>query len=464
MEARPYYVPGVEPEAFVERSYGSPGACVVLRLPKVSPGLLRQAAHEIVAAREAHLARMPVDHIVDAIDAAVELWLDPGYRLRQVAEESLPKVTGYSQAMIREGLPLLLEPFRRPGLEALLAAEVGDATVLDEPQKPRSWARGPRLTTHILAGNIPAVAAETIVRALLVKSASLVKSSSRDPLFPALFAQSIAEVDPQIGMAIGVLWWKGGSPGLDEAALNPADAIIAYGNEQAIEQVRRLAKPGVPFVEHGPRISFAAVGREALAGDGLPDLADRVAWDVSLFDQQGCMAPHAVYVERGGNWPPSDFAAALAEAMGRMEKRLPPGRVAPEAAAAIQQIRGVYEVRRAAGEAVALFASHGSTAWTVSYEENPGTLQPSCLNRMVRVIAIDDLSLAAGAARPMARYLQTAGLACSEDRVPGLTRQLLEAGVTRVCAVGRMQHPPASWRHDGHPNLLPLLRWVDVEG
>jgi hypothetical protein len=141
---------------------------------------------------------------------------------------------------------------------------------------------------------------------------------------------------------------------------------------------------GVRFVGHGHRVSFAVVGREALDPGSLRDLAERLAYDVSLFDQQGCVSPHVIYVERGGAVPPEGLAEGLAEAMGAFERTMPRGRLAVEEASAIQQARTEAELRELREEPVRLFGSPGGTAWTVIYEDDQ-TFVPSCLNRVIRV-------------------------------------------------------------------------------
>ena len=422
-----------------------------LRIPAVTPALLEQAVAAVTAARDNYLAELPASRIIEVIDAAIGRWLESDYPLRRRAEELLPAVTGYSTPMLQRGIPDQLWAFTAGGLMALVEAELGSLEALDRR-------KGPRLLAHVLAGNIPAVAAESIVRGLLVKSAGIVKTSSRDPLFPALFARSLGEVDPHLAAAMAVVPWKGGSDELDRAALGEADVVIAYGGSRAVTAIRRLAPEGAVFVEHGPRISFAAIGREALTEDRLASLAEAAAWDVSLFDQQGCVAPHAIYVEQGGQVAPSRFAAALAAAMERFEQRYPRARLGPEAAAEVQTRRGLWELRDSTGGGPTLFRSEGSTAWTVALDDRDVELRPSCLNRFVRVVALDDFLGLPAALRGMRAYLQTAGVATADERLPGLTAALEAAGVTRVCGVGMMQYPPASWRHDGQPNLLPLLR------
>ena len=441
------FTPGVEPHRCENRTFAE----ATLRLPVVDSRLLAEVCDRVLTARQRIAGEGRIERAVAAIDEAVRRWGDPSYSLRALAERALPAMSGYSREMISFGLHRILDTFRRPGLEELLETELGMGW------RAASF-EGPRLIAQVLAGNIPAVAAESIVRALLLGSASIIKASSHDPLFPALFARSIHDADPGLGATIAVLWWKGGSGEVDEAAIGAADAVVAYGRNEAIESVRRYAADGVSFAAYGPRISFAAIGRETLNAPAMTDLCARAAQDVSLFDQQGCVAPHAIFVERGGAASPRDFAGALTHAMAAFEARYPRGRLTPAEAGAIVSLRGEYEVRQASGRDVALFASVGSTAWTVIYDEEGTTLTPSCLNRVVRVIPIDDLSQLPGAVRPLGALLQTAGVEADASRLAGVGGALAEVGVTRVCPIGEMQFPPASWPHDGEPNLTRFLR------
>ena len=458
MEARSYFLPGIEPTEFADREFGPGEDRVTLRCPIVTRGLLTNVAGRITQARDAYLSSRPSSQIIAAIDSAVQRWLDPSYPLRQEAEALMPVVTGYSTQMVRRGLPELLAPFRREGLTALLEAELGDPQLLDDGR-----AQGSRLTTCILAGNIPVVAVGSIVHSLLLKSACLVKSSSGDPIFPVLFARSLAEADPELASALAVVWWQGGSEEVERAAFDVSGAVVVSGNDATIDSLKPLISPPARFVGYGHRISFAAIGREKLAQSTAKALAAKTAWDVGFFDQQGCVSPQAIYVEQRGKVAPSEFAEILAREMAQLEKRLPRGRLALEEASAIQQARAAWELRQAANDGLRLFRSDGSTAWTIVYEETP-TLQPTCLNRTIRIVPIGDLSALPSAVAPMGRYLQTAGLAVSRKRLAPLASALASVGVSRVCPIGRMQYPPASWPHDGLPNLLNLVTWADDLG
>jgi len=460
-----YWLPGLAPAEVATWQtlvFGAQGE-VELRVPVLAPAGLAAVMERIARARDAYLAEAPVAHIITAVDRAVSHWLDPYSRWRRLAERVLPAITGYSPPMIRKGLPGYLATFRRENLWRLLEAELGDPHYLDafRPRGRlggRSRAYGPRLTTHVFAGNVPGLPAQSLVCALLAKAACLGKAASEEPLFPALFAASLAEVDPRLGACLAITWWPGGTEALEAVAFGRADAVIAYGTEAAIGSIRARLPEGTRFIPYGHKLSFGVIGREALAAACVAETAARAAYDAAKYDQQGCLSPHLFYVERGGETSPRAFAAALAQAMATAEARMPRGRLTLEEAAAIRETRAAAEFR----ESVEVHASPEGTAWTVIYDEDP-TFVASCLNRTVRVKPVDDVLAVPALLEPVRRYLQTAGVALPEPRLTALADRLGRLGLDRVCPLGQMPDPSPGWHHDGRYNVLDLLRWTDIE-
>lgn len=433
---------------------------IQVEVPVLTPALLAEAIEAITEARDRSLARLPLHGILDVVERALARWLDPGYPPRKLAEAALPEVTGFSPSMVALTLPKMLEGYRKEQLFRLLEEELGDPLILDGFRSRAGGYRrafGPRLVTHVFAGNIPFLAAPGLIFTLLAKSASLVKVSSEEPIFPALFARSLAEADPRLGECLLVLWWKGGNEALEGIAYTRADVVVAYGTDQALESIRALVKGR--FIGHGHRLSFGIVGREALSN--AKQVAQDAAYDVSLFDQQGCLSPHLFYVEEGGALRPEEFANLLAQAMEELGKRLPRGRVSPREALAIQQLRGSSEFKEIAGKEVIVYAGE-RMGWTVIYEADP-TFLPSCLNRTVRVKPIKDVFQVLDLAAPFGPSLSAVGVAVSSDRLIPLADGLGRLGANRICPIGRMQHPPIGWHHDGRFQILDLLRWVDLE-
>ncbi len=465
-----FFLPQLSEEELAEldwttQSFG--GADV--RMPVVTPGLVHVVAERLVAAQAEFLADRPVMEIVDVVGRAMSRWYDAEYAPRRLAEALLPEITGYAPEMVRRGLRPYMKTFRRDRLLRFLAQDFENPLVLDgfQPNRAggRSRAFGPRLTTQIFAGNVPGLPAWNMICALLVKSATLGKSSSQEPLFGVLVAASIAEEDPGLGRCLAVLNWRGGEDDVERAAFERADAVTATGGVRAVESIARRVPVGVPFVAYGHKVSFGVIGHEALALNRYADTARRVAQDVSQYDQQGCLSPHAVFVERNGAVDPRTFAASLAAEMARFERDRPRAVISLEESVAIEDVRSAYEFRAYEDpDATHVHASADGTAWTVVYEERPERFELSPLNRVVRVHPIDDIAEIERRLAPLRRHLQTAGIACAPDRAGSWAELLGRCGVDRVCPVGQMPQPAAGWHHDGRGSLASLVRWVDIEG
>jgi hypothetical protein len=446
------------------RSFGG----VVLRMPVATPALVDLVCGRLLHAQAEYLAERPVMDIVDVLGRAITRWSDPDYYWRRQAEELLPVITGYAPEMVRRGLKDYLKTFRRDRLLRFLSQDFENPLVLDgfQPNRAggRSRAYGPKLITQIFAGNIPGLPVWNLICGLLVKSATLGKSASGEPLFPVLFARSLAEEDPDLAACLAILHWPGGHEDIEQAAFTHSEAVTATGGRATIESVAGRLPPGMPFVPYGHKISFGVIGKEALALNRYTDTAHRAAHDASQYDQQGCLSPHCLFIERGGAVDPRTFAAALAAEMSRFERSKPRARLTLEESAVIERVRSSYEFRSYNDETIELFTSDTDTGWTVIYEENPDRFEPSPLNRLLRVHPVDGMADVERLAAPLRQYLQTAGVACSPDRLDDWSQALGRCGVDRICAIGQMPEPAAGWHHDGTGSLTALVRWVDIEG
>src|SRR5205823_14613649 len=133
--------------------------------------------------------------------------------------------------------------------------------------------------------------------------------------------------------------WRGGGRGWGEAAFAGADVVAAGGpGGTGAGLAGRL---GARLLAHGERVRVAAVSREGLGRD--EPLAERLALDVALHDQRGCLSPCAVYVEADGAPSPMAFAERLAAALERVARELPPGPATVEERAAQQLLASEAE-------------------------------------------------------------------------------------------------------------------------
>jgi len=454
-----FHLPALPDVPTTSRTYGE----VELRIPRLTPTLIREQVRALAQARARGLERRPVAEVVAVIDRVAARLLDPADELRVTAERALPVITRYSPAMVRRVLDRMAADWRAEPLNGLLRAEFGDPGVLDgfrsgSRGRGRVAAFGPALTTHVFSGNVPGVAVTSIVRSLLVKAATLGKTAAGEPLLPALFARAVAEEDAELGACLAVAYWPGDHVVLTRAALEPADVVVVYGGTEAVASVWAQAPAGARVLAYGPRLSFGVVARERLTADGAAEAARAAALDASTFDQQGCVSPHVFYVEEGGDVGPREWAGLLAREMEAVERELPRGPLAPEESSAIQQLRAHAEF----SEGAELHASGDGTAWTVVFEPDPA-FEASCLNRVVRVKPVRDAAEVATLVAEHAHRLQTVGVSASPERAEELAMAFGRLGASRVTPLGKMAWPPPWWHHDGHPPLRDLVRWCDLE-
>ncbi len=449
---RSYYLPGIERQAATETRQVGETRVEVARL---DPTQLRAVIERLRAAGR-RLCRRSVETVLASIDRVVTNWLRPDYPLGRLAEEVLPPATGFSAPMIAHGLPLLLAPLRSETIRALLNDELSDARVLDGVRAGRR-ACGPSLIVHVLSGNIPGLAAIPMLLSLVVKSAVLIKPAAGDPISAALLAQSISEADPDLGQCVAVAPWRGGDPALEEVAFADADLVVASGSDAAIAAIAARV-PG-RFIGHGHKISFATIGKECLDDHAAAQrVARALGYDISLWDQQGCLSPQLCYVETGGRVTPAELGALLGDVLAHFAAELPPRRLSFDERAAELRFRQEAEW----GGAEQLLASSDSIDWSISIEPN-AELLPSCLNRCVRLKVVASLSELPSVLAPHRRHLEAAGLAVGPQRVTEVNEMLAGCGVHRVCPLGTMQLPPLSWRQSGRPRVADWVEWMGVE-
>jgi Acyl-CoA reductase (LuxC) len=465
MKIRGYYLP---PQIKVrehttltfERIF-QPDGRVEVEVPVLTPDLIFTITDHLLAFYDRVLVKKPVLRILKAIDQTIRRWQNPHDRRRESALKALPAITGFSPEMIARILERPWAEYRSNKIKAFLEKSIFNCLALDEFKKRSEWksrAFGPRLTTHILAGNIPGVGIPDLILAASVKSANLVKTSSAEPLLPVLFAESLAEIDPELAHGWAVVWWRGGDQAIEQAAFSRSDCVIASGSEETIKTLQQQATSR--FIGYGHRLSFGLIGKEVLRH--AKPLARRAALDMAMYDQQGCLSPHLFYVETGGGVSPREFARLLADELEVLSIELPRGAVSTAAASTLRQLKDLTEMREASGEETAVFCGHRELDWLVIYEADPSFV-PSPLHRVIRVKPLKDFSLLPSMLRTWTPYLQAAGVAVGKSRLKKVAESLGRLGVNRICPIGKMQEPPIGWHQDGRSALMEMVRWVGLE-
>ncbi len=460
------YLPGIRTEdiQWEKLRFEGGGQTLDVSVPVLSEVQVKDLSNRVKTASRRYLKSLSVAQIVSTIDAVIARLLDVHDPCRQKADRLLPLVSGFDADMVRLGLTQYLKTFRKPQLQRFLVEDFTNPLLLDDFQ-PRvkggfSKAFGADLAVHVWAGNVPGLPLWSLISGLLVKSGTIGKVSSAEPLVAGWFAQMLVEVDPRLADCLAVVWWRGGDALQEQLFYSQADLVLAYGGNPALEAIRKQVPLTSRFLPFGHKISFALVSKAALdVRQGLKS-AQLAALDIVRYEQQGCYSPHVIYVQRAGAISPEDFARYLSNELQALEKKYPPSKLSLNDAVLManwtqaQEIKALSEPRSDVSS-----GRHG----TVVFCDQLQPFEPTAMNRTIKVVAVDDLTQVLPLIEPHRAYLQTVGLAATPEEIFKLAHQLGTLGVTRICALGEMTAPEAGWHHDGRFSLLDLISMVDVE-
>jgi hypothetical protein len=434
-----------------------------LEVPVLDTEVLRALCERLRGPGRHALRALPVREIVSAVDAAIQVLLDPASEEHKTLMYWLPVSTGFAPEMVRLNLNATLRTYRAPQLQRLLAEDLGSSAMLDgfAPRVSGGMSRceGAALLVHVWAGNVPGLPLWSLISGLLAKAGNMGKVSAGEPVLASVFACTVARLSPVVGQALAVLWWDRHDLNSARTAWAAAEVVLAFGGDAALAELQHQIPAGVRFLAHGHKISFGAVGREALGATHAPRMARLAAQDVVRHEQQGCYSPQVFYVERGGQGSPQEFAERLAAELEQLATRFPRPQPGLAEATQIAQWRSHQEW---SGDGVRLIGQP-THAWSVAFHEKALPLVPGPLHRCVQVVAVDMLEEIPAWLEGRWRHLQTAGLAVSPERLQPLSLRLSGCGVTRLCALGHMPLPAPGWHNDGRPSLLDLVNMVDLE-
>ena len=464
----------------------------------LSPAMVTAACDTLKRNRDKYLAPRPTEDIVRVLCEVANDWLQPENIFRRLAldsaverqspnrlepdasqpaaSESVAPGPGFPAATVQRGLDDFFRRFTPGNFQALLAQDLGAANAschalakgrsggsgANLPPGAPIFYTGPHLLAHIAAGNLPNPALMSLTLGLLTHSAQFMKCATSASLLPRLFAHSVYHVDPKLGACLELAEWRGGQTDLEDALFAEADCVTATGSDETLAALRSRVPSQARFLGHGQRVSFGYVTREVLHDEAIAGLVSRVADDVVAWNQNGCLSPHAIYVEERGAIESDQFAALLAAELMQRESTMPRGNIPVTESAAIASRRAMYETLAVHRGDVKLWQSQDSTAWTVVFEHET-RFHFSPLNRFIFVKPVPDLAAVLQGVDDLKGKISTVAVAAHPETLQAVAARLAHWGVTRVCLPGQMQNPPLTWRHDGRPALGDLVTWTDVE-
>ncbi|MBC5809843.1 MAG: hypothetical protein GIW95_03165 [Candidatus Eremiobacteraeota bacterium] len=399
------------------------------------------------------LRDLPAAAIVGSIADAAERWTDADYPARVRATRAVMERTGYSEPVVDFALDRLFQDLTRAHLMQTIAGELGSIDALDgfvpRPDRSEVFFRGLDAVTIVSSDTTIGVAIAPLAFALAAKCAVVVKD--RDDSLVAAFGETLAEERPDFSASLAVERWKAHDDPHALARFAQSDIVVAFGNDRALRAIRETLPPQARFMTFGHRTSAGYVSREALANEASARaLAAAAARDALLYDGEGCLSVHALFVESGASVSPEAFARLLSAALAEAAREFPSSREAGPAALAYER-RARFAAAQGDGTVYGMPEGH---LVTIDPHGGPPPLLP-------RTLALYPIAEPAEALAVLRRHdLPLEAFALPGDARADLVTLAVRSGAARIAPPGTLQAPTIRSEHGGVPRILPFVRAI----
>ena len=309
------------------------------------------------------------------------------------------------------------------------------------------------VVVHWIAGNVDILGIFSVVQALITKNVSIIKAPAKYQLLLKLI-QSIQEIKTEkifgteLIKCIEIIYVDRNDHMNQQLLSKNADVRIAWGGEEAVNSITTLPKS--PFTEdiiYGPKYSYAIVDEESIIQNS-EKIAQRVAMDVSMFDQYACSSPHTIFVESDNEEIINNFAKKIAKSLEDVNRILIPKKeITPEKSLEIIDIRTEYGIR---GNVI----SSKGTEWTVICSNEKEFAKPT-FSRVIQVRKLDKEFLLK---ENSSRKIQTIAVVMEQEKRYEIIDKLTLLAGDRCPNVGNMSLFDSPW--DGMFGMDKMIRWV----
>jgi hypothetical protein len=378
--------------------------------------------------------------------------------------------SGLTPSVLRKtynALPMFFEPSsiremleKRIGIKYL---EEWVPTQMNDGRTVSVKAFGAR-TVHIIAGNVPLVAAGTIIRSCSTRSDTIIKLPSNDPLTATALVRTMVDMDQNhpVTKHVCTCYWKGGDLEFEEAFYRPdyIEKIIAWGGFASVKHITRYLQPGIDLITLDPKLSTSIIGAEAFQDEEtLRTVAQRAAIDVGAYNQEACVNSRIIYVQSGTNDEGIKRINQLGAFLYYSLVNLPPHvSTSPkhfnvDLKVNIDGLRMDDEFYRVYG------GEENEGAVIVSQFDEPVDFSHQLCGRVVNLVPIDDLQTAVSSVNA---YTQTVGI-FPEHLKHELRDDLIIHGVQRIVSLGFAPAGSLATPQDSIEPIRRSLKWVTDE-
>lgn len=332
---------------------------------------------------------------------------------------TISQQTGISKDNLHAGLEICFDGLSQPIKKPL-------PSVFAQIKKP--------VIAILASGNIPGV---PLAPAILLATAGcrvVIKLSKNERAFMPWLLEAFYARYPALSRLIFADYWGSGSEQLD-FLLSKADKILIFGANQTIEHLRGMYQGKV--IGFGHKISFAFVND----AEYQEQSGEKLALDVALFNQQGCLSVQAIFV-RGDEDSVQEWAGEFAHALSHCIQNFGVGELTTQV-----KMRRNSTIEALQLQGVPFFrCKHGPGCVAILPEFSPEYLIGNCF---VEIIPVLDEMDVAEQLKKYRDYLQGMAVAASKSEFQQLRKFFERLGFSYVCEPGRLQAPPLHWPNGG---------------
>ena len=306
------------------------------------------------------------------------------------------------------------------------------------------------VAVHWIAGNVDELCIFSIIQALMTKNVSLIKAPSNyENLLDLVNLLKRTKTEKLSGedlvKTISIIYLERDDEKNQKLISEGADVRIIWGGLDAVSSI--ISIPKKPFCEDivfGPKYSYVVLDEEATSKSNL---ALKLAFDISMFDQNACSSPHTIFIETENKEILNSFGKKLSIAMDKVNKLIPKKPISESKAMEIHEIRSENEFSGT------VFSSK-DTSWTVVISKND-KLEKPCFSR---VVFLKSISNATDLSTFNNKKIQTIGIVMNKEKRLKLIDTLSLHGGDRSPTVGDMSAYENPW--DGMFVMDRLVKWV----
>jgi hypothetical protein len=396
------------------------------------------------------MVKKPVRAIIGAIESAAARWNEPRFAPRLEAVDAVGKRTGYSRRAVEIAFERLFGSLSAGEIEAVIAGELGSLDALDGfvalAGRPPAQALPIGRVCIVSSRTTIGVAIVPAIFALCAKCDVVVKD--REDHLVAAFFETLAREMPELRASAMAQIWHGKTPA---GSLENFDAVAVFGSDATLAEVAARLPVRTKFIGYGSKASAGYVTREILdTQTSARATAEAAALDIALYESEGCLSLHALFVERGGAISPEAFAEMLAAALVDAAAAFAPAPRDARAASHLAAARDLASFRASS-------AYSDANAGYLAVLDPPFDEPPLFLPRAIGIRAVDRADQAAEYLRHHAIAIE--GLGVSQLR-PDLLDLAITLGAARVTKLGSLQAPPLGVFHGGRPRIAEFVRWI----